>query len=103
MKRLIAALALTLAACSSEPTIYDQVYRDYPAAQDWYTETDIDEQTVFACDLVQQTGGTGPEWQAAIAGVWAQIPHTRQAEVFGDDPAQVVTYFGVLVTHGCPR
>lgn len=104
MKRLLIILvAVTLSACvESEPTIYDQVYRDFPGAVDWYTKADIDGQAELACNMVAETGGSGPEWQAGIMGLWAGTPHERQSAVFGDDPAQVVTYFRILTDYTCP-
>lgn len=104
MRKLI-FLAVILAACAgtSEPTMYEHVREDFPGAADWYEDQDIDEQAALACDLVRETGGEGPEWQAQIAGLWAGTPHVRQEEVFGDDPGQIVTYFRILASHSCPE
>lgn len=103
MKRLFAFLAITLAACGpAEPTVYDQVYEDFPGAREWYDVDDIDAHAELACELIATTGGEGSEWRAQIAGLWNGTPHQRQADVFGDDPAQIVTYFRILSDHECP-
>jgi len=108
----VLAALLALAGCGSadvapsaaarNATLLERVHADFPGSVNWYTQTTLDEQTPVVCAIIEETGGDGPEWSAAVFDGWLAIPKVRQDEVFGGDITQLILYMVYLAEEGCP-